>query len=726
MADARPVAVASEATEGDPPLDPAAVAAAQVVSIRERALQATQVRLMQEMKKLDANVAMFRSRNAKLQDELLQKEQRIHEVASQLKKSEDSVDELSYMVQMLQYQLSATLEGGDRHRPNMDLSKEGAVSMIQDVEVRRGVAAAVRPFGKKFRRIRSDYAALKRFTLDKMFTMQRSLQSDGEMLLKFVALAEKAPLNPLPTPSLPLSLPAPPPASAIDSEPPAPGPAPKRLRFPSFLDQDAPPEKCAQPHLTDAALSALETVAVRLTITVCRLSTAAGFPLDVATAPFSRNLAEQFGNLQTMLANLHKRVEGVAEQLALRLAQEQQEASTKKLRLLEEQEEAIQLRVAKCTELLLKAKTDPMASKDLSAAFAETEACIATSHKEPSAPLKVDKACQCSGGPAAKASENGRAAPGLSVMVQGLQMAPPAVETPTAARKPPRRTGAPAAVGAAPASAMFQKTVGNIEKLLEAAAEGSHFRLELEMLLREAKDLLANDPSRWQPPPPHQTCADDNRAVLAFKQWHLRRRVQLSKQQFLMESFFRTLKGWYAADQGTPSHSVRPSAASSPYRLGSEETSSSGDSRAPSLRPGHSLRCPALDKDGAGLPEAVASPTAAVAPPHRTFSQCIANARLQPLSPVSSPANRESMDTAVASAGDFCTSPAPRHAGDGLSRRRFDSPVAGRTRHTLDGPAEVAGPGPTSPPLLPTSSTVGCLSPKSTANCSFRLTPLRS
>lgn len=33
------------------------------------------------------------------------------------------MDELSYMVQMLQYQLSATLEGGDRHRPNMDLSK---------------------------------------------------------------------------------------------------------------------------------------------------------------------------------------------------------------------------------------------------------------------------------------------------------------------------------------------------------------------------------------------------------------------------------------------------------------------------------------------------------------------------------------------------------------------------------------------------------------------------
>lgn len=60
-----------------------------------------------------------------------------------------------------------------------------------------------------------------------------------------------------------------------------------------------------------------------------------------------------------MLANLHKRVEGVAEQLALRLAQEQQEASTKKLRLLEEQEEAIQLRVAKCTELLLKVCPPP-------------------------------------------------------------------------------------------------------------------------------------------------------------------------------------------------------------------------------------------------------------------------------------------------------------------------------------------------------------------------------
>eukprot|EP00667_Euglena_gracilis_P031932 EG_transcript_47577 len=136
---------------------------------------------------------MFRSRNAKLQDELLQKEQRIHEVASQLKKSEDSVDELSYMVQMLQYQLSATLEGDDRHRLTADHFKEGAVSMIQGAEVRRGVAAAVRPFGKKFRRIRFDYAALKRFALDKMFMMQRSLQSDGEMLLKFVALAEKAP-----------------------------------------------------------------------------------------------------------------------------------------------------------------------------------------------------------------------------------------------------------------------------------------------------------------------------------------------------------------------------------------------------------------------------------------------------------------------------------------------------------------------------------------------------
>eukprot|EP00668_Euglena_longa_P006736 GGOE01008051.1.p1 GENE.GGOE01008051.1~~GGOE01008051.1.p1 ORF type:complete len:711 (-),score=176.98 GGOE01008051.1:513-2645(-) len=710
MFDGQMAMLTREVADGDHTPNP--VAEVQVVSNRERALQATHVRLMQEMKKLDTNVAMFRSRNAKLQDEVLQKEQQIQELTSQLKKMEDSVDELSYMVQMLQYQLSSTMDERSNHPAIFDASKLGAVSLIHDAEVKRCVAMAVRPFGKRLRRIRSDYNALKRFALDRMLNLQRSLQSDGAALLNLLMDSMR------PSPQAP-----PPPPAALSASP-----TPKHIRFPSFLEPEVGIEKCTQPHLTDGALSALETVVARLTISVGRLSTTAGIPLDLSTASSSsRNLNDQLGNVQGTLSKLQKKVESTAEQLALKLAQEQQEANKKKLRLMEEQEEEIQQRVALCTELLLKAKDDPTARKELSTAFAETEACIATSHKEPTTPLKVDKACQCSGGSGGgsgtKAQENGRgaAASGIAVIVQGTQMVPSA-EPSTAASKPPRRA-APAPLTITPGPVMFQRTMENIEKLIGMVPEGSHFRLQLEILMQEAKELLVDDPSRWQPPPVYQACSDDHRAVLAFKQWHLRRRVQLSKQQFIMESFFRSLKGWYS-DHSAVVPQGQTSSSPAPHRMNSDEAScttpSSNDgSQSPSLKPGHTLRS-VLDKESTGVD--LIHPSAMGSPHHRSFSQCMANARLQPLvqSPTHlSPKNREMFESALSGHPEFTSSPVARRNGDGLNRRRFELMVTGGARQTSDGSSEAS-----SPLFLP--SPASCSSPKISTNASFRLTPLRS
>eukprot|EP00667_Euglena_gracilis_P029284 EG_transcript_38546 len=121
-------------------------AGANAVSARERALQATQLRLMQEMKKLDASAGVLRSRNTKLQEEVGQKEQQVQELTTRLEKAEDNIDELSHMVQMLQYQLSsgapaapATSPRG-RHRP--------AVNLLQGFEAKRTLGPVLRPLGK--------------------------------------------------------------------------------------------------------------------------------------------------------------------------------------------------------------------------------------------------------------------------------------------------------------------------------------------------------------------------------------------------------------------------------------------------------------------------------------------------------------------------------------------------------------------------------------------------
>eukprot|EP00668_Euglena_longa_P044363 GGOE01059009.1.p1 GENE.GGOE01059009.1~~GGOE01059009.1.p1 ORF type:complete len:392 (-),score=128.77 GGOE01059009.1:123-1298(-) len=363
---------------------PDAAAVAQVVSLRERTLQTTQVRLMQEVKKLEATVAMLRSRNAKLQDEVVQKEQQAQDLIAQQEKAEDSIDELSHMVQVLQYQLSSTTTTVER-RPghNRDVAhifKPGALSLLQALEVKRSVGQAVRPLGKRVRSICADYGALRQFALDKLAALQRSFQADGASLLQFLSGFVAKSQRPLPPP------------------PPAASNTRGRPRFPSFLEPEVIIEPCTQPHLSEGAVSSLEAAAGRLNLSVSRLSTVAGIPLELVMMPPSRNLYERLGDVESVISRLQKRAEKAAERLCMKLARTHPEPSVQDLRRVEEEEEEIEQRVVKCTDLLLKSNGngDPALTKELFAAFVKVEESIETRHKEPAPLMKADKGCQCS------------------------------------------------------------------------------------------------------------------------------------------------------------------------------------------------------------------------------------------------------------------------------------------------------------------------------------------
>eukprot|EP00667_Euglena_gracilis_P024688 EG_transcript_28542 len=194
------MALEHEVAEGDV----ADSALAHVTSLRERALQTTQARLMQEVKKLDAGAAALRSRNAKLQDEVLQKDQQLQAAAAQLKQAEGSIDELSHMVQVLQYQLLAAAERPGQREP-VHPSKGGA-GRARDADWKRSVGFAVRPLSNRLHRICSDYQALRRCVADKLSTAQNAFQADGALLLQLVA---DLPPVPPPKPRTPPLVPRP-------------------------------------------------------------------------------------------------------------------------------------------------------------------------------------------------------------------------------------------------------------------------------------------------------------------------------------------------------------------------------------------------------------------------------------------------------------------------------------------------------------------------------------